>query len=178
MNQEKCIKKALDVGFSYVQPLDCSTLELREDVRQMCEANMCGMYAKNWSCPPGCGDLEVCRRRVGNYHWGILVQTVGEIEDSFDFEAMEEIERKHKEIFQEHAKYLKEYYPGLLALSAGCCTICKKCTYPDASCRFPDRCVSSMESYGILVNDLCKKNDMTYYYGEGKMAYTSCYLLE
>lgn len=178
MNQEQCIKEALDAGFSHVQLLDCTTMELREDVREMCAANTCGMYGKNWSCPPGCGTLESCRKRVGKYCWGILVQTVGEIEDSLDFEAMQEIEKKHKKTFQEHAKRLREHYPGLLALGAGCCTICKECTYPDNPCRFPNRCVSSMESYGILVNDLCKKNGMAYYYGAEKMAYTSCYLLE
>ena len=30
----------------------------------------------------------------------------------------------------------------------------------------------------MLVLDVCKKNDMQYYYGENTITYTSCFLLE
>lgn len=35
-----------------------------------------------------------------------------------------------------------------------------------------------MEAFGILVLEVCRKNDLTYYYGSDKMAYTSCFLLK
>ena len=63
-------------------------------------------------------------------------------------------------------------------LGAGGCTICSKCTYPDEPCRFPDKMISSMEAYGMLVLDICKKSGLTYYYGADKMAYNSCFLLK
>lgn len=168
---------ALSCGFSEAALLDCSTIELSDAVRQMCEKNTCGMYAGNWACPPGCGSLEECRSRIGGYRWGILVQTVGELEDSLDYEGMMETEKRHKETFLKAAEMLKRQYPGLLALGVGCCTVCSSCSYPDAPCRFPDKQISSMESYGIMVSDLCRENGLGYYYGPGKIAYTSCYLL-
>lgn len=168
---------ALEKGFSYAVPLDAGTMELLDEVRAMCGANTCGMYGKNWACPPACGTLEECRQRIAQYKEGILVQTVGEIEDSLDFEAMMEIEADHKEHFFATAEALRKEYPGLLAIGAGCCTICKKCAYPDEPCRFPDKRISSLEAYGIVVSELCKRNNMAYYYGAGKMAYTSCFLL-
>lgn len=46
----------------------CSTSEERFDPayaggKGNVQNNTCHMYAKRWSCPPGCGDLEVCRKR-------------------------------------------------------------------------------------------------------------------
>lgn len=164
-------------GFTHVAFLDCGTLELREEVRQMCEANTCHMYGKCWSCPPGCGSLEQCREKIGRYHEGIIVQTVGELEDELDGEAMMETEQRHKETFYAFEKTLREQYPGMLAIGAGCCTKCKTCTYPDQPCRFPNEAFSSMEAYGMLVTQVCQANHLDYYYGSCTIAYTSCYLL-
>ncbi|MBQ0001451.1 MAG: DUF2284 domain-containing protein [Clostridiales bacterium] len=171
-------KLALEKGFSNVSHLDVSTMELLDEVRAMCSANTCGQYGKNWACPPACGELEECRARISRFREGILVQTVGDIEDSLDFEAMMEIEAEHKAHFMEAAEELRKEFPELLAIGAGCCTICAKCAYPDGPCRFPDKRVSSLEAYGIVVSELCKKNNLAYYYGADKIAYTSCFLLK
>ena len=88
-------------GFTHVAALDCSTIKLLPDVRQMCASNTCHMYGKNWHCPPGCGTLEECEARIRSYSRGILVQTVGELEDSMDGEGMIETEKAHKEHFFE-----------------------------------------------------------------------------
>ena len=177
MTYEDLAKLAEDAGFSHWAPLDLNTIELKREVRDMCADNTCGQYEKRWSCPPGCGTLEECAERLKGHTLGILVQTVGDIEDGFDFEAIMEIEAEHKEHFTEMYAALRESHDKLLALGAGCCTQCAKCTYPDAPCRFPDKMVSSMESYGMLVLEICKANNLQYYYGSDKMAYTSCFLL-
>lgn len=178
MEQKRILGLALEHGFTYAVPLDPSTLNLLQDVRDMCAANTCGQYGKNWACPPGCGTLEECRADIAGYHSGILVQTMGELEDSMDFETMLELDKAHMKNFMEFREVLAETYPKLLALGAGACTICKECTYPDEPCRFPEKSVSSMEAYGLWVNQVCTANGMQYYYGPNTMAYTSCYLLE
>ena len=94
-------------------------------------ADTCHKYDKCWSCPPGCGSLEECEAKVRQYKYGIIVQTVGELEDAFDGEGMMETEARHKEYFVEFEKKLREIYPDMLAIGAGCCTKCKVCTYPD-----------------------------------------------
>ena len=71
-------------SFTHIAPLDCSTIKLLPEVRQMCAENTCHMYGKNWSCPPGCGTLEECETQIRKYSHGILVQTVGKLEDSMD----------------------------------------------------------------------------------------------
>lgn len=176
MTIERAIQIAKENGFSYVTSVDVSTIQLLQEVRDMCSSNTCGMYGKNGSCPPACGELEECRARVSQFQQGILVQTVGDVEDSLDFEAMMEIEALHKENFLKTAERLRGECKKMLPLGAGCCTICASCACPEAPCRFPEKRISSLEAYGILVSDLCKKNDMAYYYGPQKMAYTSAIL--
>ena len=177
MTYEKLCQAAEEAGFSAWAKLDAATLELKPQVRDMCAVNSCGQFGKRWSCPPGCGTLEECAARLKGYTHGILVQTCGDIEDGFDFEAMMEIEADHKEHVTELYEALRDSGAEVLALGAGCCTICAKCTYPEEPCRFPEKMISSMEAYGLVVLEVCKANGLQYYYGADKMAYTSCFLL-
>ena len=177
MNYEALAKLAEAAGFTGWAELNIPAIELKEEVRAMCADNTCGQYDKRWSCPPGCGNLEDCAANLAGRRVGILVQSVGEVEDSLDYEAMMEIEAEHKARFDEMYARLRQTAPDVLALGAGCCTQCPKCTYPDAPCRFPDKMVSSMEAYGMLVLEVCKASGLPYYYGPDHMAYTSCFLL-
>jgi len=178
MTYEQLSQMAQEAGFSAWADLDVATIELKTEVRDMCAVNSCGQYGKRWSCPPGCGTLEECSQRLKGFDRGILVQTYGDIEDGFDFEAMMEIESDHKEHFTQMYEALRETGAEVLAIGAGCCTACAKCTYPEAPCRFPEKMVSSMEAYGMLVLEVCKTNGLQYYYGADKMAYTSCFLVK
>ena len=64
----------------------------------------------------------------------------------------------------------------LTPLTAGCCTICAKCTYPDKPCRYPSKRLSSMEAFGLFVSDICARSGLGYNYGPRTMTYTSCLL--
>ncbi|MBE5996707.1 MAG: DUF2284 domain-containing protein [Lachnospiraceae bacterium] len=174
---EEMIRTGKECGFTHVAPLRADTIQLNPEVRKMCESNSCGMYGANWCCPPGMGELKQCEEIIRRYSEGILVQTVGELEDMLDGETMMETEAAHKEHFDEMHRILLGKYPHLLACGAGTCTRCKKCTYPDAPCRFPENHYASMEAYGMLVTQVCQANDLPYYYGPCTIAYTSCFLL-
>lgn len=174
MTYEEIQALAEEIGFTHCGPLDPATIELKPQVRDMCAT--CQMYDKRWSCPPGCGSLETIGEKIHRYSRGILLQSTGEIEDSFDFEAMQEIEAAHKTRFTAiHDALLNREIPHL-AMGAGCCTMCKECTYPDKPCRFPEKMVSSMEASGMVVVEVCQANNQPYYYGSETMTYTSCIL--
>lgn len=174
---EDLIAAAKEYGFSHCAPLRVSSIQVMPQVRQMCASDQCHAYNKSWSCPPACGTLEEGRDRLSKYSTGILVQTVGKLEDSFDYETMVETEALHKENFRRFHTHLRRLYPDLLAIGVGCCTLCRPCTYPNEPCRFPEEMTCSMESYGMLVSQVCKDNGLDYNHGENTVTFTSCYLL-
>lgn len=176
MNFNALRENGLKAGFTEVVPLDCSALQAEPQVRQMCAS--CHRYEKSWSCPPACGTLEECRERMAGYTKGILVQTVGELEDELDGLGMRKAQERHQESMLRFLKELQKTYPNVLALGAGCCDLCSECTYPEQPCRFPENMIFSVESHGILVSELCRANQMKYYYGKNRISYTGCYLLE
>lgn len=169
------LELAIICGFTNAKSLDVSTLQPREDVRDMCAANKCCAYGKNWMCPPICGTLEVCRNNIARFERGIILQTRGTLEDQFDFEGMMETEVSHRTNLLRFSSVLRKQYPDALILGAGGCKICKTCSYPNP-CYHPDLAYSSMEGYGLLVSDVCKKNQMKYYYGPHAIVYTACCL--
>ena len=170
------VQKALQAGFTCAGPLDPKTIELQEQVRAMCAENLCHQYGKSWSCPPACGSLEELKEELDCYSHGILVQTVAELEDDFDVDTMMQAEKEHKARFAAFYQVLRQQYSDVLALGAGCCTICKTCTYPHEPCRFPEEKQISMEACGMVVSKVLKDNGMAYYYGKNTICYTSCYL--
>ena len=178
LDMEKLGKLAEDFGFTAWGELDMSTLEFKPEVRDMCEANTCGQWNRTWACPPACGSLEEMREKVKGYHRGILVQTVGQMEDSFDIETMMETAANHKKNFDALWDELRTEWPGLRAMGTGGCSRCAKCAYPDEPCRFPDKLCPSMEGAGLVVNEVCTANGLKYNHGKDTICYTGCYLLD
>ena len=177
MTREDAARLAEEAGFSHWGVFLADGLRFLPDVRDMCSANRCHMYNKCWSCPPGCGTLEDSREKAAQYSWGILLQTTAELEDDYDAETMMEAEEQQKERLDVFCKELagKE---EMLPMGSGACTICQKCTYPDAPCRFPDRMITSMEAYGLVVSEVCQLADTPYYYGPLTITYSSCVLFK
>ena len=64
----------------------------------------------------------------------------------------------------------------MLTLSTESCAIGKKCAYPDAPCRHPDRMFPCVESYGILVTDLAEKSGISFMNGAGVVTWFSLIL--
>ena len=187
----KLTELASECGFSYSAPLDVSRLEFLQEVRDMCNGKMCDRYGKSWSCPPACPSLEEMRERVKSYSDGLLVQTVGDIEDSYDWEGIMETGARHKQNFArlwdeiaaykqnkpgENGEIETKERPSVYAMGAGACNLCESCTYPDAPCLHPERMSASMEACGLFVSKVCTDNGLKYNYGPDKIAFTSCFL--
>ena len=155
---DNILELAKKTGFESVGFLDMTTLRFLPEVREMCEVNTCGRYGKSWACPPACGDLPDLQAKIEKYKEGILVQTVGQLEDSLDIEGIQEAALNHGKRLDEMWDEMKKCFPDVLVLGAGSCSRCKTCTYPDAPCRFPDKLMHSMEASGLMVNEVCTKN--------------------
>jgi len=175
---EKLIETAEKSGFTHAAALDVSTLDFMQEIRDMCNAQQCRNYDTSWSCPPACASLEEMREKVKSYTHGLLVQTVGELEDSLDWDGIQEVGKRHKDNFGRMRNALEKEHPNLLAMGAGKCEICETCTYPENPCRFPDKMEVSMEACGLFVSKVCTDNNLAYNYGSNKMAFTSCFLIK
>ena len=175
---ERIFATARECGFRSWAELKVETLEFLPAVRDMCAENKCGRYNASWSCPPACGSLEEMREKVTAYSKGVLVQTVAELKNSFDWKGMVAAGEQHKQNQEKMRLLLLKEYPRLLTMGAGSCTRCETCTYPDAPCRFPESLTVSMEACGLFVSRVCKANGIPYNHGENTVCYTGCFLLE
>ena len=64
-----------------------------------------------------------------------------------------------------------------LTLSTESCAICKKCAYPDAPCRHPDKMFPCVESYGILVTNMAEQCGIEFIEGGNVVVWFSLVLL-
>jgi predicted metal-binding protein len=177
-NTDEFVNEAKEMGFSEAGELKLSALVFMPEVRDMCNADRCHQYGKNWRCPPGCGSIEEAADKAARYSYGIIVQTIGQMEDDFDYDTIQATGQKHKKNFAALVEKIKERYNDVLPMGAGTCEICESCTYPDAPCRFPDKSISSMEAYGLWVSKVCELSGIPYNYGKATITFTSCYLLK
>ena len=171
------ISLATGAGFTCAAPLAMDALVLRDEVRAMCAADRCKSYGKSWSCPPAAGTFEAAESRIAKYSSGIIVQTSGETHSEFDMNSIKELSLRHKKCFDTLVRQIRMFYPDCMPMGAGACTRCRRCTYPDRPCRYPDRLYPSMEAYGLLVSDVCIRSGLQYNYGENTMTFTSCVLI-
>ena len=93
------------------------------------------------------------------------------MEDSFDYEGMQEGMRKFKESSRALNEALRARKFNYILLSNEGCDLCAKCTYPDAPCRFPERATGSLEGYGIFVSELANQAGVKYNNGPNTVTY-------
>lgn len=172
------VETAIQCGFTRAGELNMGALEFMPEVRDMCSADRCNSYGKRWVCPPAVGSLEEITEIAAGFDYGILVQTVGNLEDDFDYETIEETMKLHDQNFLRLQNEVAKTSMDILPMGAGSCSLCNRCTYPEAPCRFPERAFPSMEAYGLLVSKVCGKSGMPYYSGKQTITFTSCFLLK
>jgi predicted metal-binding protein len=169
---------ASEIGFECMGMCSAKELVAREEVRSMCSANKCQVFDHSWACPPACGDIAYFQERMRAHEHCLIVQTVAEMEDDFDVETMEEAGERQKQRVLDLVEAIDK--AGLSAetmtLSAGTCTLCKTCTYPDEPCRFPDKRLVSMEAAGLVVSEVCMQAGIEYNHGPLTMTYSGCVL--
>lgn len=168
-------KKALELGAYKVGVVPVEELVLDTVFRDICESNGCGMYGKCWMCPPDIGGIETLMAELKSYRTAVVYQTVGTLEDSFDFEGMQSAKEHHSAL----SRALLPFAPEALHLSAGGCKRCNPCAkVKEEPCRFPQEAISSLEAYGIHVSKLAQSAGMKYINGENTVTYFGAIFLK
>ena len=158
-------------GFYEFGIADTAGIRFRQDIRAMCEVNTCRAYGTTWACPPAVGTVEECGERVRQYDKMVVLSGKYELDDSFDYEGIQEGAKKFRESSRALNQLLRERFSDYFMLSNEGCDLCSKCTYPDAPCRFPDRAMGSLEGYGIFVSELATQAGMKYNNGPNTVTF-------
>lgn len=148
-----------------------SELNFYPEIRRICEGNSCRGYGKTWACPPAVGTLEECKEQVLNRENMLLFSQKFELEDSFDFEGMQQGMIDFKATVDKLAQVVKPLIPNVLILSNEGCGRCNTCTYPHAPCRFPDQLYPSIEGFGFIVSELARQAGIKYNNGPNTVTF-------
>lgn len=178
MNPNELLQLTLDCGAAKAAIIEQSQIVLSAEFRAACERNQCGLYGRCWMCPPDVGEIEALMARIRAFPGGVLYQTIGELEDSFDIEGMTEAGRRHAQVSQRIQRALPE---GLrtLHLTCGGCRMCETCAKASGEpCRFPDRALPSVESYGVDVYNTTRTTALKYINGPDTVTYFGLLLFE
>ncbi len=179
MDLKSLAAEAVTQGAFKAGIIEVEKIPFDAELRKSCEVNYCGNFGRNWMCPPHVGEIDTLIQRAKGYKYALVYQTVGEIEDSFDYEGMVAVGKKHKEVTDRITEKVKEAWNGdMLQLSAGGCPVCEKCAKREEQpCRHPDKALASLEAYGIYVSKLAGLCNMNYINGQNTVTYFGAYLL-
>ena len=174
------IRTALDQRATYATMIPTGDIPFASELRQCCAQNSCGRHATCWVGPPAIGEVFDLMTKVRQYSFGLVVQTVDQLEDSFDYPGMVVAREHHIDVFQKTLAAVKILFPErkLLPLDAGCCDLCPKCSYPDEPCRYPEYAIPAVEAYGINVNPMLTACGLKYNNGKDTVSYVGLIIFE
>ncbi len=123
--------------------------------------------------PAGRRDIDALMNEAQSYQKALVYQTVGTLEDSYDFEGMMEAARLHNELSRALAKWFATLpFAKKLHLGAGGCHMCGVCAKrTNEPCRHPELAMPSLETYGIDVSELAASSGMKYINGQNTVTY-------
>lgn len=151
--------------------VEIENLKYYQEVRTICEGNSCRNYGTSWACPPAIGTIAECKERVQQYNKMLLFTRKYELEDSFDFESMVAGLKDFKQTVDKFQQNLYGILSAYLLLSNEGCGRCSECTYPNASCRFPQLLHHSLEGYGFIIKELADEAGIHYNNGSNTVTY-------
>ena len=167
------IADALSLGAYKASVFPTAAIELDAAFRRMCEANACGVYGKCWMCPPDVGGIDELMASVTSYDYALVYQTVSALEDSYDFEGMQEAKKQHYKLSAAlRTVFDQQSIHTVLHLGCGGCGVCDVCAKRSGDpCRFPHLALPSLEAYGVNVSKLAATASMKYINGQDTVTY-------
>jgi len=137
--------------------------------RELCAQNLCGAYGVTWGCPPGAGTEAECLRLVGSFSEAAILMKRYDRIDLKDRDLLERLGAEHQEVCRRFSNALRREGFRAEAFSDGGCKYCGKCSYPDDPCRFPEQRISSISSYGIMMDEYMRSQGIDFEFRENGM---------
>lgn len=173
MNEQKLINQALEFGAYKAAVIPVDHIHFDRSFRALCESNACGNFGMCWMCPPDVGDIDELIAQAKTFQKALVYQTVGKLADSYDIDGMLEAGKRQNQLAQRISDELASFpFEKTLHLGAGGCRVCPVCAKRTGKpCRFPDRAMASLETYGVAVSELAETCGMKYVNGQNTVTY-------
>ena len=170
MNPIERIQQAIAGTGAVCSPIAQADILYDTVFRDICASNACGHYGRCHMCPPDVGPIDELIARAKEYSCGVLYQNIYEIEDSFDIEGMLDAGKAHHAFSSRIRDLLQDM--DVLHLTAGGCGQCERCAKQDGlPCRFPEKALPSLESYGVNVHRTAENAGLKYINGANTVTY-------
>lgn len=173
MDEQRLVELVIKLGAYQAAVVPVERIHFDRSFRVLCESNACGYYGKCWMCPPDAGEIDDLIAQAKAFQKALVYQTIGELEDSYDAEGMTEASRRQNRLAQDisHA-FASLPFGKTLHLGAGGCRVCPVCAKRTGKpCRYPERAMSSLETYGVAVSELAETCGMKYINGQNTVTY-------
>lgn len=173
MLPENLLQTALDCGAAKAACITGAQVVYSESFRDICRGNQCGCYGKCWVCPPDIGEIGDLIAQSKTFPRGVLYQTIGTLEDSFDIEGMMSAGQHHAHVSSRiHALLPSLLQKPFLHLGCGGCHLCQVCAKQTGDpCRHPELALHAMEGYGIDVYNTTRSTVLNYINGTNTVTY-------
>ena len=170
---DRLIAETLRLGADHASVIDAVQIETDRSFRDACLSNACGMVGKCWMCPPDVGAIDELMAEIRRYDHALVYQRIGQLEDSFDVEGMEDAKMAHRAIsFALRPLFGELGITRTLHLGAGGCGVCKPCTKVKGEpCVHPELAMASLEAYGVNVSRMAQAAGMKYINGANTVTY-------
>lgn len=156
MDRERLELQMAELPIVQYEFFETEELTFSPRVRIVCEID-CKRYGTTWACPPAVGTVKDCQERCLSYPHALLIATMNEVEDITDLPGTLTTRMGHEAVTRQVGELMHAQGVQTYTLSTESCSICEKCSYPDAPCRHPERMFPCLESHGILVTAAAEK---------------------
>ena len=173
MIPKNLLQTVLDCGAVKAACITGSQVVYSESFRDICRGNQCGCYGQCWMCPPDIGEIGDLIVQAKTYSRGVLYQTIGTLEDSFDIEGMMAAGQHHARVSSRIHLLLPSLLKNpFLHLGCGGCHLCETCAKRTGDpCRHPALALPAMEGYGIDVYNTTRSSALKYINGTNTVTY-------
>lgn len=179
MTEKQLVDLAVEEGFAAVAVIDTQKIPFDPMFRPFCEENLCGQYGVNHSCPPDCGSPEQMKAKLLAKKRALVLQTIWQIEDLGDQEAIKAAKAAHNAAEIRLVKGLRSQGVDGVIVGASGCALCKPCHKAQGlPCAFPEFQYSCMSAYCVFVKKLADQCGLEYDCGEGLLAFFGMYAVD
>ena len=143
--------------------LKTTDLTLTAEVKLLGEQDA-AVYGERRKLPPAPDSFEKCKAEIEDFEDVFLFDAVYEVADAYDLDRCAEARKEHAALVETVSREFRQRFGKIMVLSLSC-DLCDDCPCPKKPCRFPEKKVFSIDSYGVQIMKTLADRDITYDYG-------------